>query len=126
MYQLDPCSTLLPITACQEPQRQHCISLAMRMPQALKFGQKSRLPSIAMLERYGNTGCSSVFYILAHMESTHGVKAGEKVRGGLVTLQFVLLSTPADTSCTVCLRCAGARQACAAVICGPQARVTVV
>ena len=35
-----------------------------------------------MLERYGNTGCSSVFYILAQMESTHGVKAGEKVRGG--------------------------------------------
>ena len=49
------------------------------MRQALNFGQKSRLPSIAMLERYGNTGCSSVFYILAQMESTHGVKAGEKV-----------------------------------------------
>ena len=79
---------MLPAPACQEPQCQHCLSLKRcglnpnpnPNPQALKFGEKSRLPSIAMLERYGNTGCSSVFYILAQMESTHGVKAGEKVR----------------------------------------------
>ena len=72
----------------------------LRALQALNFGQKSRLPSIAMLERYGNTGCSSVFYILAHMESTHGVKRGEKVRGGGVTACCVLLSFVLYTRCS--------------------------
>ena len=84
--QLVPCCSVRPAPACPAPQRRHCLRLKRwgcnpnPNPQALRFGEKSRLPSIAMLERYGNTGCSSVFYILAQMESAHGVKAGEKVR----------------------------------------------
>lgn len=38
------------------------------------------MPSRATLERFGNTSLSSTFYILANIESTTGVKRGEKAR----------------------------------------------
>lgn len=47
---------------------------------ALKFPESAKAPSRATLERFGNTSLSSTFYILANIESTTGVKRGEKVR----------------------------------------------
>ena len=50
------------------------------MADALKFPESAKAPSRATLERFGNTSLSSTFYILANIESTTGVKRGEKVR----------------------------------------------
>ncbi len=52
------------------------------MADALKFPESAKEPSRATLERFGNTSLSSTFYILANIESTTGVKRGDKVRRG--------------------------------------------
>ncbi len=47
--------------------------------QAMRFGDKAKQPSIATLERYGNTSASSTFYIMAYIEHHQGVQRGDKV-----------------------------------------------
>ncbi len=47
--------------------------------QAMRFGSEARQPTIATLERYGNTGASSSFYVLAHIEHHTSIKRGDKV-----------------------------------------------
>lgn len=49
--------------------------------QALRFSSEACQPSLATLERFGNTSCSSTFYVLAHIEHHKGIKRGEKVHG---------------------------------------------
>ena len=53
---------------------------------ALKFPESAKAPSRATLERFGNTSLSSTFYILANIESTTGVKRGEKVCSSAIQL----------------------------------------
>ncbi|KAK9836163.1 hypothetical protein WJX81_006036 [Elliptochloris bilobata] len=50
-----------------------------KVAQALRFSAQACQPSIDTLERYGNTGCASTFYILAHIEHHRGVRRGERV-----------------------------------------------
>ncbi len=49
------------------------------LAQAMRFGDKAKQPSIATLERYGNTSASSTFYIMAYIEHHQGVQRGDKV-----------------------------------------------
>lgn len=45
----------------------------------LGFGDKAAIPSLQTLNRFGNTSSSSIFYILANVESRIGVKKGDNV-----------------------------------------------
>lgn len=46
---------------------------------ALGFGDKAAIPSLKMLERFGNTSTSSIFYILAYIETFQGLQKGDRV-----------------------------------------------
>eukprot|EP00884_Botryococcus_braunii_P002851 jgi/Botrbrau1/12567/Bobra.0169s0102.1 len=46
---------------------------------ALGFGDKAALPSLRTLQRFGNTSTSSVYYILAYIESHGGVRKGDRL-----------------------------------------------
>lgn len=46
---------------------------------ALGFGDKAALPSLRTLQRFGNTSTSSVFYILAFIETHRGVRKGDRL-----------------------------------------------
>ena len=58
--------------------------------QAMRFGDKAKQPSIATLERYGNTSASSTFYIMAYIEHHQGVQRGDKV----ISLHSCSITTP--------------------------------
>jgi len=51
-----------------------------KVAQALRFSATACQPSVATLERYGNTSCSSTLYVLAHIEHHQGIRRGEKAR----------------------------------------------
>ncbi len=46
---------------------------------ALKLPMDAMMPSFATLRDYGNTSCSSTWYVMAYMESLRGVERGQTI-----------------------------------------------
>ncbi len=49
------------------------------LKQALRLPTEAMLPSFAALCDYGNTSCSSTWYVMAYIESLRGVKRGQTI-----------------------------------------------
>lgn len=49
------------------------------LQQAMRLPVDRMLPSFATLRDYGNTSCSTTWYVLAYMESVHGMKRNQTV-----------------------------------------------
>lgn len=49
------------------------------LQQAMQLPSEKMLPSFATLRDYGNTSCSTTWYVMAYMESVHGMKRNQSI-----------------------------------------------
>jgi len=49
------------------------------LQQAMRLPSEKMLPSFATLRDYGNTSCSTTWYVLAYMESVEGIKCNQTI-----------------------------------------------